>query len=130
MNEITKYAPQLPVGIQRQLNRQSHHMNYITKLAMEALGEQSQIYSFTVFQAFQTLNTIITLKKAFEQTGMPPETEALFQKLTQEYLAAMARIPQRSCEMIHQVLERASVPPDDGGLLGALIEGFMGRANE
>jgi hypothetical protein len=130
MSDMIKYQPQLPVVIQSQLDRQSHRMSYITKVATAALGEQSNVYSFTVFEVFRTLTTITALKEAFAKTGMPPETEALLEILKQNYLQAMERIPQQTCGMILQVLESASVAPDDGGWLGALIDAFIGRSDQ
>ena len=130
MNEITKYQPQLPVIIQRQLDQQRNQMNRITGLTMEALGEQSNVYSFAAFEALRTLNAMVQLKQTFAKTGMPPETEVLFEKLTQDYLEAMAQVPHRSCEMLQQVLERAAVPLNDGGWLGVLLDAFIGHANE
>jgi hypothetical protein len=130
MNEITKYQPQLPVVIQRRLDRQGHRMSYITKLAIEALGEQSNVYSAAAIKAFQTMSALAILEQTVANTGLPPETKVLFGKLTVDYLEAMARIPERSSEMIYQVLERASIPQDDDGSLGDLLDRFMSWLNE
>jgi hypothetical protein len=130
MSNIIKYQPQLPLVVQRQLGRQSQRMSYITKLAIEALGEQSNVYGAAVIKVFQTMSAIAMLKQTVVKTGMSQQTEELFQKLTVDYLEAMARIPQRSSEMIYQVLERASVPEDDGESLGTLLDAFIGWLNE
>ena len=129
MSEIIKYQPKLPVIKQWQLEKQSDHMNYIAKLAIEALGEQSNVYSYTVFEVLKTMNTIMALKQAFSVNGMTPETEAMLQNLTRNYLHAMEQIPQEACEMILQVLQGASLPADDGGFIGSLIEAFVNRLN-
>ncbi len=105
-------------------------MDYIAKLAIDALGEQSNVYCFTVFEVLRTMNTIVALKQAFPLNGMTPKTEAMLESLTQNYLQAMERIPQEACGMILQVLEKASAPPNDGGLLNALIDAFTHRTNE
>jgi hypothetical protein len=130
MSDMIKYEPQLPVVVQRQLDRQSHGMSYITKLAIEALGEQSNVYSAAAIKAFQTMSALAILEQTVANTGMHPEIKVLFGKLRQDYLEAMARIPERSSEMIYQVLERASIPQDDDGSLGDLLDRFMSWLNE
>jgi hypothetical protein len=127
MNEIMKYQPKLPVLQQRQLSVQKSHMEYIAMLAVEALGEQSNVYSYTVFEVCRTLETVNLLKRAFSQNGISSETEAVLQNLTMNYLRAMEKIPVEACNMIVQVLQRASSQPDDGGLLGAVIDAFFKR---
>jgi hypothetical protein len=130
MNDITKYQPRLPVAMQRHLDQQSSNMNYIAKLTTEALGEQSHIYSYVMFEVMRTISTIEMLKKAFPKNAMTPETEAALQMLTQDYLRSMEQIPQQACRMILQVLVEAPPPPSDGGLLGGLIDALIGRMNE
>jgi hypothetical protein len=124
MSNIIKYQPNLPSSLQRQLDRQNNHMECIAQAAMVAMGEQSKIYSYALFEAMRTLNTIVMLKKAFPKESMTPETDAALQNLTQSYLYAMEQIPQEACEMIRQHLKKASFNTDDDGLLGALIELF------
>ena len=126
MNDMIRYQPQLPANIQRQLGRQNRHMDYIAQLTKQALGEQSIIYSYTMFEVTRTMNTVVMLKNAFPGNTMTPETEAALQGLTRDYLDAMELIPQQSCRMILHVLQQASAPPDDGGLLGALTDAFAG----
>ena len=127
MSEIIKYQPKLPVVNRWQLSKNSNHMDYIAKLAIEALGEQSNVYCYTVFEVLKTMNTIVALKQAFSLGSLTPETEAMLQNLTQNYLQEMQKIPQEACEMIIQVLKKASASPNDKGLLGAVIDAFMNR---
>jgi hypothetical protein len=129
MSDIIKYQPKLPLVIQRQLVQHSQKMNYIADLAREALGEQGNVYTFSVLEVLRTMNTIVMLRQAFAKDGMDPETEAILGNLTQNYLKNMARIPQHASEMIYELLEKASVPPDDRGWLASLIEALAGRAN-
>jgi hypothetical protein len=130
MSDIIKYQPQLPTAIQRQLDRQSHHMTYVAHLAIEALGEQSDIYSATALKAFQTISALAMLKQTAAKMGMSQETDDLFAQLATECREAMARIPQRSCEMIYQVLERAAVPQEEAVSLGGLFDAFISWLNE
>jgi hypothetical protein len=130
MSDIIKYQPRLPLVIQRHLVQQSQKMDYFTDLAMKALGEQGNVYTFAVLEVLRTMNTIVTLRQAFAKDGLDPEIEALVGNLTQNYLEKMGRIPQHASEMIIQVLEQASTPPDDGGLLGALLEVIRGHLNQ
>ena len=127
MNEITKYRPQFPVLKQWQLDRQRSHMEYITRLAIGAMGEQSQMYRYIVFEVLDTMDSAMRLKTAYFVNGMPPEIEAVFQNLTSNYLRAMEQIPTEACRYILQVLQRASPEPDDGGLLGFVINAFFNR---
>ena len=127
MNEIIRYQPKLPVIKQWQLDKHIDHMNYIAKLAFEALGEQSNVYTYTVFEVLRTMNTVVALKQAFSVNGMTPETEAMLENLTNNYLRSMEQIPQEACGMILQALKSASLPPDDGGLIGAVIDAFVHR---
>src|SRR5687767_8474427 len=126
MNDMIRYQPQLPANMQRQLARQTGNMDYIAQLTMHALGEQSAIYSYTMFEVIRTMNTVVMLKNAFPGNTMTPETEVALQDLTRDYLHAMELIPQQSCRMILQVLQQASAPPDEDGLLGALTDAFAG----
>jgi hypothetical protein len=121
MSNIIKYQPNLPSNLQRQLDRQNNQMECIAQAAMTAMGEQSKIYSYAMFEAMRTLNTIVMLKKAFPKERMTPETDAALQNLIQSYLYAMAQIPQEAGEMIRQLLEKTSFDTDDDGLLGTLM---------
>jgi hypothetical protein len=130
MNELTKYQTRLPATYQRQLAKQTSQMDFIARLTVDALGAQSNIHSYTVFEVFKTLATISALKQAFPTSSMNPETEAILNALTQDYLQAMQRIPQEACRRILQVLENASASPDDGGILETIIDAFFDRTNE
>jgi hypothetical protein len=130
MSDIIKYQPQLPTAIQRQLDRQSHHMTYRAQLTMGALGVQSDIYSAAALKGFQTISALAVLKQMAAKMGMSQETDELFAQLIADCGEAMARIPQRSCEMIYQVLDLASVPQDEAASPGDLLDAFINWLNE
>ena len=130
MNDLTKYQAKLPVNYQRHLAKHTNHMESIARLTIEALGTQSNIYSYTVFETFRTLTTIAALKQAFPAHAMSPESEAILNGLIQDYLTAMQKIPQEACRMILNVLENVSAPQEEEGFLDTIINAFFARANE
>ena len=127
MNEMTRFNPKFPVVKQWQLEKQRSQMEYITRLSIEALGEQSTVYSYTVFEVLRTLETVMRLKAVFSPNTIPPETEALLQNLTSNYLRAMEQIPNEACSKILIALQNASPQPDDGGVLKFLTNAFLNR---
>jgi hypothetical protein len=99
-------------------------MDYIAQVTMQALNEQSDVYSYSMFKVITTMNAVVALKNAFPSNTTTPETEAALQSLTRDYLHVMELIPQHAAQRILQALQQASAPPDDG-LLGALIDAFI-----
>ena len=102
-------------------------MNYYARLAIEALGEQSHVYRYCLFEVFTTVENTKRLKEAYFGDDVPTEAEALVQNLTNNYLQAMEQIPIEACNKILHVLQGAPALPDDGGLLEAFIEAFFDR---
>ena len=125
MNDLIQFQPQLPGNMRRQLSLQNHRMDYIAQVTMQALNEQSDIYSYSMFKVITTMNAIVALKNAFPSNTTAPETEAALQGLTRDYLHVMELIPQQAAQRILQALQQASPPPDDAGLLGALTDAFI-----
>lgn len=129
MNELQKYQPKLPVSYQRHLAKGTNNMTSIAGLTSHALAEQGHVFSYAVFEALKTLTMIEALKKAFPTSAMDPETESLLNNLTQDYLLAMQKIPQEASKKILQVLEEASVPSEDEGLLQFITDSIADWLN-
>ena len=128
MNELQKYQPKLPVSYERHLAKSTHNMTTIARLTSHVLAEQGYIFSYAMFEALKTLTMIEALKKAFP-ISMDSETEAILRGLTQDYMTAMQKIPQEASKNILQVLENASVPPEEEGLLQSITNAFTDWLN-
>jgi hypothetical protein len=104
-------------------------MDYIANLAIKALGEESSVYRYAVYEAFSTMREIDTLKQTFLINRMTPEMEEKLNNLNMNYLQAMEQIPKDACGRIHQVLQEAATPSNDEGFLGAIIDAFLSFFN-
>lgn len=129
MNELQKYQPKLPASYQRHLAKGTDNMTSIARLTSQALAQQGHVFGYAMFEALKTLTMIEALKKAFPASAMDPETKSLLNNLTQDYLVAMQMIPQEASRKILQVLENASVPPEEEGLLDSITSAFTDWLN-
>lgn len=127
MNEIMPYYPKLPRRVRRELDRQRDNMEKIAYLAIKALDEQSQIFSYSVFKVVTTMNTIEVLKKASKVNGMTPQIEASIQQLSNQYLKMMELIPSYACSKIVQGLQDVPHQPGGGHFLQNVVDSFSRR---
>jgi len=124
MNEIDLYQPKLPNHIIRELDRQREHMSHIARLAIEALDEQSQIFSYSVFKVISTMNTVSVIKEVSKANGMTPEIKATIHQMSKQYLQMMELIPSYACSKIVQVLKDVPRVPTNNGLIQNVLDNF------
>ena len=126
MSLMHPHPTNLSPHIFQQLSQQRTRMAWITQYAIQALDEESRIYSYTIYNALSTLAEIHLLKQAFLGNQNVPEAEAWLQNLTQTYLQEMEKIPHDTCRQIVQMLQTVKPQPEDGDLLQGLRQVFSG----
>ena len=128
MNNLSIQQPSLPAHLQRELNRQRNHMTRIAELAVQAMDEESNVYSYAVYKTISSLSTANLWKKAAKADGMhTKEIEECCREITENYMKEMTRIPQGACEKIVQTLEQISPESEDGGFISEVLDLFNRR---
>ena len=125
MNNLSIEQPSLPAHLQRELDRQRNHMTRIAQLTVQALDEESNLYSYAVYKTISSLSTTNLLKKAAKADGLPTkEIEEYYREITENFMKEMTRIPQEACEKIIQMLQNIPTEPEDGGLIEEALDIF------
>ena len=128
MKQMADLQFAFPAYMQREVAQQRNRMNRIAQLTINALDEESEIYSYAVYKTLSTVGTMAFLKKASISYRKNSELQAWIEQCINSYLAEMEKIPQEACEKILQVLQ--DVTPDtvsDVGLLEEVMAVFSRR---
>jgi hypothetical protein len=121
MNEMLAWRKDLPA---RQLERTKlarpiNRMGGLTLLSRLAINITSEAHTYAVRSLVKTTEQAERLRQSYEG-DLPAEVEAIYQSLTDRYLALMEAIPHQFAVKLLAEMERDPVVQSDGGLLSRL----------
>lgn len=126
-NMFPNFGMMLSKEVQLQLARKREAMDLVGELIRAAEDVYSNVYTYTIYKVLVTTMEVEFLMNAFAAQGqMTPMIQANLQQQNQQYLSAMAMVPQHAMVMIGECINNIEVEPRHRGFIEEFKE-LLGR---